>query len=273
MILTYMNHSQEVILMIKIIYAMMDERLPEGFEDNLVFGPGEYEIMLFEVPVMIEVDGVMETWPEYTCILYRPGQRIHYHAVSGDMLYNWIRFDCDEPLYTENFLPYGKPVICPDYGCYITYWRMVANENYWQYNSSDYVNEQLMHIIFHRLHDYTTTTDFGGYRDAFMDLRNQIYQYPADNWTLEKMASIVNLSTRSLQKFYKSFFHVSCINEVINSRITYAKFLLTHSSDNIQEIAEKSGYNNMEHFCRQFKKTEGCTPSKYRRQSIAASQE
>lgn len=252
--------------MIKIIYAMMSERLPEGFEDNLVFGPGEYEIMLFQVPVMIEVNGVMESWPEHTCILYKPGQRIHYHAVSGDMLYNWIRFDCDEPLYTEDYLPYGKPVLCPDYGCYVTYWQMVANENYWQYNSSNYANEQLMHIIFHRLHDYATTTDLFVYRDAFINLRDQIYQHPAKDWTLEKMASFVNLSTRSLQKFYKNFFHITCINEVINSRITYAKFLLTHTSDSIQEIAEKSGYNNIEHFCRQFKKKEGLSPSKYRRQ-------
>ena len=37
--------------MIKIIYAMMEEHKDEGFEDNLVFGPGEYEIMLFEVQI------------------------------------------------------------------------------------------------------------------------------------------------------------------------------------------------------------------------------
>lgn len=252
--------------MIKIIYAMINDHKEESFEDNLVFGPGEYEIMLFEVPVKIEVNGEMEDYPEYTCILYKPGQRVHYYAASGELVYNWIRFNCDEALYTEYFLPYGLPIVCPDFGCYITYWQMIANENYWQYNSSSYVNEQLMHIIFHRLHDYAMSSDPFVYRDVFIKLRNLIYQCPEESWTLEKMASIVNLSTRSLQKFYKEFFHTTCINEVINSRINQAKFLLAHTSSSIQQISERCGYNSIEHFCRQFKKSSGLSPSAYRKQ-------
>ncbi len=253
--------------MIKIIYAVIGEEMDEDFEDNLIFNPGEYEIMLFQVPVLIEVEGEMRPYSENTCILYKPGQRIHYRAISGRLLYNWIRFDCDEPLYTEYFLPYGIPVHCPDFGCYIVYWKMVANENYWQYNSSNYVNEQLMHIIFHRLHDYTLSNEISTYRDALLNLRNMIYQYPNWHWTLEKMASIVNLSTRSLQKFYKDFFHITCMNEVISSRITQAKLLLLRTDSSISEIGERCGYNNVEHFCRQFKRIEGISPAKYRGQA------
>ena len=98
--------------MIKIIYAMMNHRKEEGFEDNLIFNPGEYEIIIFQTPVLIEVDGVMSEYPEHTCILYKPGQKVHYRAVSGELLYDWIRFDCDAPLYTNDFLPFGQPVQC-----------------------------------------------------------------------------------------------------------------------------------------------------------------
>lgn len=252
--------------MIRVIYAVIDDHKEEGFEDNLVFGADEYEILLFEVPVLIEVDQTMQQYPEHTCILYKPGQHIHYRAVSGELIYNWIRFSCDDVLYTESFLPYATPVTCPDFGCYIRYWQMVANENYWQYNSSGYVIEQLLHIIFHRLHDYVMSTDPFIYRDVFIKLRNLIYQCPGESWTLEKMASIVNLSTRSLQKFYKDFFHTTCINEVINSRINQAKFLLIHTNNSILQISEQCGYNSIEHFCRQFKKSEGVSPSIYRRQ-------
>ena len=254
--------------MIKIIYAMMNEKMEEGFEDNLVFRPGEYEIMLFQVPVMIEVEGEMKPYPEHTCILYKPGQRIHYRAVSGELVYDWIRFDCDEALYTEYFLPFGIPVHCPDYGCYVVYWQAVANENYWHHPSSAYTNEQLMHIIFHRLHDYAVSSDTFAYRDSFLDLRNMIYKHPEWPWTLEKMADIVNLSVRSLQKFYKSLFHTTCMNEVINSRITQAKFLLAKTDNTILEVCERCGYNNMEHFCRQFKRNEGISPSQYRKQPV-----
>ena len=43
--------------MFRIIYAVERECMPEGFEDNLVFAEGEYEMMLFENDTMIEVDG------------------------------------------------------------------------------------------------------------------------------------------------------------------------------------------------------------------------
>ncbi len=160
----------------------------------------------FEVPVKIEVNGVMEHCPEYTCILYKPGQRVHYYAASGELIYNWIRFNCNEALYTEYFLPYGIPIVCPDFGCcYVTYWQMVANRNYWQYNSSSYVNEQLMHIIFHRLHDYAMSSDPFVYRDVFIKLRNLIYQCQKKPGLL-KNGFHCKSEHPLLQKFYKEFF-------------------------------------------------------------------
>ena len=50
--------------MFRIIYAVERECMPEGFEDNLVFAEGEYEMMLFENDTMIEVDGEMRPYPE-----------------------------------------------------------------------------------------------------------------------------------------------------------------------------------------------------------------
>ena len=46
--------------MFRIIYAVERECKPEGFEDNLVFAEGEYEMMLFENDTMIEVDYLPE---------------------------------------------------------------------------------------------------------------------------------------------------------------------------------------------------------------------
>lgn len=41
---------------------------------------------------------------------------------------------------------------------------------------------------------------------------------------------------------------------------------LTYTDDTIAQIAEHCGYNNLEHFCRQFKKITGKTPLTYRRE-------
>lgn len=252
--------------MIKIIYAMIPQTMEEGFEDNLCFAPGEYEMMMFDDAVLIEVNGTMQPFPAHHCILYRPGQHVHYRAVQGQLTYNWIRFDCDEPLFTEGYVPFGVPVFCPDYHCYLEYWKMVANENYWNHPSSSLVIESLMHIIFHRLHDYACPPESSGrYRQALVDLRAEIYQHPEYDWTLEYMAEELHISIRTLQKEYKTFAHTSCTNEVIESRLSHAKTRLMRTPESIQDVALHCGYRNTEHFCRQFKKHVGLSPNQYRK--------
>ena len=252
--------------MIKILYAVIDDHKKESFEDDLVYARGEYEIMLFETRTWIEISGEMREYPECTCILYQPGQRVHYRSAGGELVYSWIRFNCVEELYQKGFLPFGVPVSCPDLSWYKIYWQAVANENFWQHRSSQYVIERLMHIIFHRLHEYAFQEEDSGYQESFLSLREQIYQHPERQWTLEEMAQYVKLGTRSLQKFYKNFFGITCINEVILSRTNRAKLLLQKKKKSISEISQQCGYNNWEHFSRQFKSREGMTPTQYRKE-------
>ena len=53
--------------------------------------------------------------------------------------------------------------------------------------------------------------------------------------------------------------------DIIQSRIKRAKYLLRNENNTIKEISDICGYNNEEHFLRQFKKTTGVTPSDYRK--------
>lgn len=255
--------------MIKIIYAMINQVMPEDFEDNLYFSEGDYEIMLFDTDILIEVDGQMREYPRYTTILYEPGQHVHYHAKSGELVYSWIRFTCDEPLFTKGYVPLGIPVFCSDYSWFLQYFQQVANENFWNRPSSSYILEDLMHIIFHKLHDYAFPPDYSRYQSGLMQLRSEIYAHPEYDWTLEMMSSRLNLSIRAMQKAYKEFAHITCINDVIESRITYAKTLLMRTGQSIQDISIACGYKNVEHFCRQFKSHEGMTPNKYRKSHLA----
>lgn len=52
---------------------------------------------------------------------------------------------------------------------------------------------------------------------------------------------------------------------LILQRIAKAKELICHSTENITEIALSSGFNNINHFIRIFKKYEGITPYQYRK--------
>ena len=54
------------------------------------------------------------------------------------------------------------------------------------------------------------------------------------------------------------------MDDVIISRIRLAKEYLMHGSYTVAEVAFRCGYNNVEHFCRQFKQKTGLTPGRFR---------
>lgn len=251
--------------MIRLIYAVLHEEMEEGFEDHLPDGLGHYEVMLFLVPVLIELKGKWKKYPPHTCIVYHPKQPIHYMAASGQLIYDWIRFDCDEPFFTEQFIPFGEPFPCYDYDNFHYYWHEIAYENIAGYRTRNYVLTQLMLILLYRLHDYAWQHQAVPYQDALDTLRDEIYLNPAYPWALPEMASRINISVRLLQKIYKKMFRVSCMEDVITARISHAMHLLQNTDNTIQNISTLCGYNNIEHFCRQFKKRTGIPPKEYRR--------
>ena len=81
------------------------------------------------------------------------------------------------------------------------------------------------------------------------------------------MAEELHLSTSRLQTLYKQMFGISCMDDVIRRRLYRAKDRLKYTTTPIREIAEDCGYNNVEHFCRQFRQYNGCTPGQFRKVS------
>lgn len=250
--------------MLHLLYAVLHDEMDETFEDYLPYGINHYEVMFFYVPVLIEQNGTWTKYPAQTCILYAPNQYVHYKAASGKLLYDWIRFDCDEPFFTDTFIPFGQPFTCYNHQDFYSYWQLIAHENIAGYRTRDYVLNQLMLILLYRLHDYALQYSPTPYQDSLITLRDDIYLHPEYDWCLTNMASQLNISTRLLQKTYKSLFKISCREDVITSRISHAKNLLTHTEFSIQKISDTCGYRTLEHFCRQFKTRTGIPPTLYR---------
>lgn len=105
------------------------------------------------------------------------------------------------------------------------------------------------------------------YKEQIYRLRRNIISSPQNNWDIREIASRISVSRSHLQRLYKQFFSVSIKDDVINARMKKAAQLLTNTNLRIQEIAYRCGYNNENHFMRQFKEKTGVTPSVYRRQS------
>lgn len=92
-----------------------------------------------------------------------------------------------------------------------------------------------------------------------------IYNNPQLPWNINMMAAKLHLSPSHLQALYHRQFGSSCMDNVIEGRLRRAQDLLECSEYSIRDISEQCGYNNVEHFCRQFRQHNGCTPGQYRK--------
>ena len=54
---------------------------------------------------------------------------------------------------------------------------------------------------------------------------------------------------------------------MISGKIEKAKEILSETGCTVSQVAAMCGYDNEEHFMRQFKKVVGITPTKYRKQA------
>lgn len=99
-------------------------------------------------------------------------------------------------------------------------------------------------------------------------VRDTILSSPEHPWTVDELAEMAHLSPSYFQVVYKKAFGITCMTEVINAKLEQAKLLLTSTELPISAVAAETGYNEVYHFIRQFKKSTGMTPGAFRKKTI-----
>ncbi len=85
--------------------------------------------------------------------------------------------------------------------------------------------------------------------------------------TVAQLAGLAHLSESYFMNCFKKAVGVSAIGYLIQLRMNAACEALACTKEQISEIALACGYENLSNFNRQFKKTAGCSPKEYRKQS------
>ncbi len=80
---------------------------------------------------------------------------------------------------------------------------------------------------------------------------------------LSEAAAVASMSVTSFCRFFKQRTRKTFTEFVNEVRIGHACKELMYSDDNINEVAYKSGFNNISNFNRKFKEITGFTPSQY----------
>ena len=85
------------------------------------------------------------------------------------------------------------------------------------------------------------------------------------NHTLDEYAKMCNLSKFHFSRLFKNYTGFSPIEYRNNIRIERSKEFLSYPATSIKHIAELCGFANANYFCDAFKKSEGISPSDYRK--------
>lgn len=236
----------------------------EGYVRNYQGGMPIWFLVVFKTRTRVYIGELVEECPPETFVLYPPMYPIHYESMEGEHREAWIQFLSNDAYLKEPFVPFGKPTPLINPYDFEAIMKVLAYENVAGYCSRESSMEALMRLIVNKVHDsYLAQSDVRT-DSRLLHLRSEIYLHPNWDWTIRMMAERVFISESRLHTMYREAFHITCMNDVIMSRIQYAQNLLECTQKPISEIAADCGYHGNEHFCRQFKEKTGLTPGKYR---------
>lgn len=241
------------------------------FSINRPSGSGDFLLLIFRTPAEIKLpDGLFKS-DKYAFIFYQPGTIQHYYPTGDSFANDFVHFTCSEADFKflkSLDIPFDTLIRLPDLKPLSAVFKMLYTEYLSGGQHRKETEEYLFKVLLLKLSELVSSGDnirFSRYYDDMLKLRAEIYNHPGKKRTLAALAAQMGLSISHFQLLYKRFFHISCIADVIESKMVYAKTLLRSTDETVSEIAERLGYENDVHFMRQFKKLMGVTPSEFRK--------
>jgi len=256
--------------MIDIIYATYDI----GHDANFIYhdeNPARdwWLIMQTHSKAYFIINGQKYIMPAETAILYPPHIPLHYGAYDGEAFNNdWIRFYTDESFITDCKIPIGIPFELSDYNFTHYLFKQIASENFMDNTYKQSSIRLLFRLMLHKLEESLFYSSIYTQDRDLMAIRLELKNNPGYPWKIAQLADKLHISVGYFHTLYRKNFGVSCTEDLINMRIELAKDYLEHSTLTIYAIALNCGYNNVEHFSRQFKKNAGISPGEYRKKCI-----
>lgn len=237
-------------------------------------GSGDYLLLLVKSTGIFWIGGIPQEAIAGSMILYKKGTAQLYASNGEEYINDWIHFDFnegEEKMIQELGIPCDTLIGLGDlHGMSM----LVKNICYEFYSSNQFRNESIqsyLRLILYKLSEkihYRDKEISSDYHEKMSLIRSQIYSSPQIDWNIERMAKQLQISRSHMEHTYKAVFGLSPMQEVIESRVSYGKYLLSSTSMPVTQIAEYCGYHSDIHFMRQFRQKTGMTPSEFRKSEL-----
>ena len=235
-------------------------------------GSGDCLLLLLKTDAIFTIGGTEQYAPAGSVMIYPAGMPQKYRCLPQRTFANdWMHF-LFEGSEEARFLSRGIPYACiipvggraPFYSYCI---KAIADECSGRHLYRDDTILLYFELMCNKLAEqiHENESQMRGTRyEMMLTVRNQMYANPFWEWSVGWAAHQTRMSRSSFQHIYKEQFGVSFIQDLIRSRIAYAKMLLRTTNMSVQDISINAGYKNYEHFARQFKEQCGITPGQFR---------
>ena len=205
----------------------------------------------------------------YHAAIYPPYSKISYRAFGEEPYGNhWIRFYTNNPFVIKTTLPFCVPFPVADADYTRELFRLLSIENFFQDSLRNNNMEYLYQLLFNKYLASFTQEHKPLPTHNLLRIRQEIALKPNLPWTIDSIAHDLNMSSGHFHTLYRKAFGTTCGSDIIHFRVSLAKEHLSSTGFSIKEIAGLCGYQNTEHFSRQFKKQTGCSPQDYREQYL-----
>ncbi|MCD8120477.1 MAG: AraC family transcriptional regulator [Lachnospiraceae bacterium] len=235
------------------------------FEVDRPNGYPHYLVLLVQSPARYLVDGCWQDVKPDSAVVFLPGQKHRYTAADGKpYIDSWFHARFQESVFDSHF-PFGEPFPLRRAENYYALFHVIYDVYFSATPHSRLTIHHLGISLLNMLADEIHTQSRPPIYDSLVRLRESVYQHPERDWTVPTMADFVSVSPGYLHKIYKQYFGTTCNRDIIQSRTEAACELLASSNKPVGQVAEACGYQNVEHFVRQFKACTGVTPGNYRK--------
>lgn len=245
-----------------------------GFRYTCMKGRGEYNLVHFFNPATVLIDRQNITTKENAVFIYGPASAHSISCDAGDLNFEKFSFYGDdvETLLNAYGLKTDK-IYYPSEACAEEIHRLFncMDDEFFRPrkfagNAVKLYAEQIFLTLCRDVNSDSPESE-EKIIDTFCRIRKNIYTHSNEEWSVDDMAKAADMNKARFFELYKKLFGISPIQDIISLRVSIAKTLLGTHQYTVAEVAQMTGYQNVFHFIRQFKKHTGTTPKQFEKQN------